>query len=263
LKYSHGQQPNLQFAIHSLFVILAIFFLLSACISDQNRKLSPTVLPTESTPLVDIQTSTPVSSQVVSNFPTATSTSIQVTQITPQVSTPDLSNLKDPGENFEAWRPPVYPVPWIPSKQDHFFFHNPIAATDIDGAFSTYGYGDVFFKDVVHTGIDIPGAIGTPILAAGDGEIIYAGAGVYRGGNNILDDPYGNAVVIEHDFKYEGQALFTLYAHLDQILVEKGDQVKTGDKIGLMGNTGRTTGPHLHFEIRRGERARDPLNYLP
>ncbi len=237
----------------SLVLVGGIVILLTACSADGHGKPSSTSIPTKSTPLVEIETSTPVSSQVVSNFPTATSTPIQRTQITPQVSTPDLSNINDPGANFKAWRPPVYPVPWIPSVQDHFFFQNPIAATDIDGAFSTYGYGDVFFKDVVHTGIDIPGAIGTPILAAGNGVIIYAGSGVYRGGNNILDDPYGNAVVIEHDFKYKGQALFTLYAHLDQILVEEGDQVKTGDKIGLLGNTGKTTGPHLHFEVRLGE----------
>jgi murein DD-endopeptidase MepM/ murein hydrolase activator NlpD len=140
----------------------------------------------------------------------------------------------------------------MPSPQDHFYFASPIAAYAIDSAFSTYPYGGVFFKNVVHTGIDIPGDIGTPILAAGSGTVIFAGMGVYRQGSNVYDDPYGNAVVIEHDFSYQSQPLFTLYAHLDEIQVERGQYLDMGDQIGLMGDTGKTTGPHLHFEVRLG-----------
>jgi murein DD-endopeptidase MepM/ murein hydrolase activator NlpD len=199
--------------------------------------------------------SAPTETEVSLNLATLTPTSIPLLTptSTPLPVTPDFSGVTDPGKDFDAWRPPVYPVPWVPSPYDHFYFTNPIAAYDIDSAFSTYGYGDVFFDDVVHTGIDIPGDIGTPILAAGDGMVIYADMGIYRGGNNYYDDPYGKAVVIEHSFTYQGEPLFTLYAHLDEILVEKGQQVKAGELIGLMGKTGKTTGPHLHFEVRLGK----------
>ena len=76
---------------------------------------------------------------------------------------------------------------------------------------------------------------------------------MYRGGQDVFDDPYGKAIVIEHSFKYNGEALYTLYAHLDELLVVKGEVVQSGQKIGLMGNTGKTTGPHLHFEVRVGK----------
>ncbi len=218
-------------------------------ISDQDKSFTPTIVPLSSTP------SNPTETQVSLNLTTPTPTSVPDFSPTPSLipATPDFSFPPDPKGAFNAWRPPVYPVPWVPSIQDHFYFSNPIAAFDIESAFSTYGYGDVFFDDVVHTGIDIPGDIGTPILAAGAGKVIYAGQGVYRGGNNVFDDPYGKAVVIEHSFSFQGKPLFTLYAHLDEILVRVGQVVKSGERIGLMGKTGKTTGPHLHFEVRLGE----------
>jgi len=197
----------------------------------------------------------PTGTHISINLATHTPTSIPQHTPTPTTkpATPEFSLTQDPVDSFDPWRPPVYPVPWIPSPYDHFYFQNPIAADDIDTAFTTYGYGGVFFKDVTHTGIDIPGDIGTPILAAGSGTVVYAGQGIYRGGNYIYDDPYGKAVVIEHDFNYQGEPLFTLYAHLDEILVEKDQFLNAGDQVGLLGNTGKTTGPHLHFEVRLGE----------
>ncbi|MCJ7734467.1 MAG: M23 family metallopeptidase [Anaerolineales bacterium] len=187
----------------------------------------------------------------------ATHTPTAIPELSPTPSpipaTPDFSISLDPQKAINPWRPPVYPVPWLPSPHDHFYFSNPIAAFDIKPAFSTYSYGDVFFENVVHTGIDIPGDLDTPILAAGEGRVIYAGLGVYRGGSNVYDDPYGKAVVIEHSFSYQGQPLYTLYAHLDEILVVEGQNVKSGERIGLMGKTGKTTGPHLHFEVRLGK----------
>jgi murein DD-endopeptidase MepM/ murein hydrolase activator NlpD len=198
----------------------------------------------------------PTDTQVSLNLSTSTPTFIPELSQTPSPipAAPDFSAAENPQRSLNPWRPPAYPIPWVPSRYDHFYFAPPISAFDIDSAFSTYGYGGVFFDNVVHTGIDIPGDIGIPILAAGDGTVIYAGQGAYRGGNNLYsDDPYGKAVIIQHDFSYRGEALFTLYAHLDQIKVSKGQQVKAGDQIGQMGNTGRTTGPHLHFEVRVGK----------
>jgi murein DD-endopeptidase MepM/ murein hydrolase activator NlpD len=238
-------------------LFLAAILLLSACSQDIGfpSAKQDTATPTIYTPAASFTPSEPTETYVSLNLTTLTPTAVPEISSTPEPipSTPDLSNPSDPQKSFTAWRPPVYPVPWVPSPQDHFYFSNPIAAYAIDPAYSTYGYGDVFFEDVIHTGIDIPGDIGTPILATGDGKIVYAGFGVYRGGSDIFDDPYGKAIVIEHSFGYQGESLFTLYAHLDEILVEKGQAVTAGDQIGLLGETGKTTGPHLHFEVRVGK----------
>ena len=237
--------------------VIALMFLLplNACYPSTGLPVPATVTPSVDSPPASFTPSEPTETHVIQNLATMTPTIELKISPTPESepSTPDFSIPPNSVRTRIAWRPPVYPVPWVPSPQDHFYFSNPIAAYDIEPAFSIYAYGDVFFDDVVHTGIDIPGDIGTPILAAGDGKVIHAGSGLYRGGVDILDDPYGISVVIEHSFGYQGEPLFTLYAHLDEVQVQEGQQIKTGDQIGLMGETGKTTGPHLHFEVREGK----------
>jgi len=98
-----------------------------------------------------------------------------------------------------------------------------------------------------HPGIDFGVPSGTPIKAAADGVVTVAGS--YGG--------YGNAVMINH-----GNGTVTLYGHLSEIKVEEGKEVKQGDVIGLSGNTGRSTGPHLHFEIRENGQPVDPSLYI-
>jgi murein DD-endopeptidase MepM/ murein hydrolase activator NlpD len=158
---------------------------------------------------------------------------------------------EEPPPLTSAWRPPLYPVPWAKAPQDHFYFIRPIAADDINWPLWDYRYGGMFFENVVHTGIDIVTRIGTPVVAAGSGKVIWAGSGLYRGVNDP-DDPYGLAIAIQHDFSYHGEALYTIYGHLDRIDVVWGQIVKAGDPLGLSGNTGQVTGPHLHFEVRVG-----------
>ena len=232
-------------------ILVITVTLLSGCQAEDAA--NPT--PSPDLPVPTETSSIPTDTQVSLNLATPTLTPVPELSPTPAppLSTPEFSFPPDPRNNIDPWRPPVYPVPWIPSPQDHFYFLNPIAAFDIKAAYSNYGYGDVFFENVVHTGIDIPGDIGTPILAAGEGKVVYAGQGIYRGGNNVYDDPYGKAIVIQHSFSYQGEPLYTLYAHLDEILVVEEQEVKAGEKIGYMGNTGKTTGPHLHFEVRLGK----------
>jgi murein DD-endopeptidase MepM/ murein hydrolase activator NlpD len=151
-----------------------------------------------------------------------------------------------------AWRPPLYPIPWAPTPYDHFYFARPIAADEVNWPVADYRYGGVFFEDVVHTGVDIPAEKGTPVLAAGSGTIVWAGYGVYRGGYDVTD-PYGLAVTIRHDFGYQGQELYTIYGHLDRVDVAEGQHVESGEILGLVGETGKVTGPHLHFEVRLGQ----------
>jgi murein DD-endopeptidase MepM/ murein hydrolase activator NlpD len=100
-----------------------------------------------------------------------------------------------------------------------------------------------------HEGIDLPAPIGTPVFAAADGRVVYAGSGV-RG--------YGNLVVIKH-----AGDLLTAYAHNSILLVSQGQPVRAGDRIALVGQSGHATGPHLHFEVRSGQIPRDPMSYLP
>lgn len=99
-----------------------------------------------------------------------------------------------------------------------------------------------------HDGIDLSAPVGTAIGAAGSGAVIYAG-----------EQPgYGAIVILRH----EG-GLVTLYAHCSALLVEEGASVKAGQPIARVGQTGRSTGPHLHFEVREGTRPRNPLLFLP
>lgn len=150
-----------------------------------------------------------------------------------------------------AWRPPLYPTPWAPTPQDHFYFARPIAADEVNWPLADYRYGGVFLPDVVHTGIDIPAEIGVPVLAAGSGRVVWAGYGLFSGSED-LTDPYGLAVAIRHDFGYQQEYLFTVYGHLSRVDVARGQQVQAGEVVGLTGETGKVTGPHLHFEVRVG-----------
>jgi murein DD-endopeptidase MepM/ murein hydrolase activator NlpD len=99
-----------------------------------------------------------------------------------------------------------------------------------------------------HDGIDIAAPEGTQVAAAAAGTVIYAGE----------QSGYGAIVIVRHD-----GGLVTLYAHNSRLLVDEGAHVRRGEPIARVGQTGRTTGPHLHFEVREGTRPRNPLLYLP
>lgn len=99
-----------------------------------------------------------------------------------------------------------------------------------------------------HDGIDIPAPRGTPIVAVDNGTIVYS--------DNTIRG-YGNMIVVAHS-----DEIFTVYAHNRKNKVEKGDRVKKGQMIAELGNTGRSTGPHLHFEIRVKNKVRNPARFL-
>src|SRR5262249_50694788 len=98
-----------------------------------------------------------------------------------------------------------------------------------------------------HAGVDISGEIGDPVFAAGDGQVKEAG----------FDSERGNFIIIAHR-----NGLESWYLHLSKINVNQGDLVHRGDAIGKMGNTGRSTGPHLHFQIVLRNEPVNPLRYL-
>ena len=99
-----------------------------------------------------------------------------------------------------------------------------------------------------HDGIDIAAPEGTPVVAAAAGTVVYTGR----------QSGYGAIVILRHQ-----DGLVTLYAHNSEVLVKEGDRVEAGAPIARVGQSGRTTGPHLHFEVRQGTRPRNPLFYLP
>jgi murein DD-endopeptidase MepM/ murein hydrolase activator NlpD len=164
-------------------------------------------------------------------------------------------NLPTPGgEPVSAWRPPQYPVPLALGEFDHFYLARPIAADVINWPIADYRYGGTMLTpNVTHTGVDIPSQAGTPVLAAGPGTVTWAGWGLFSGTPDNITDPYGMAVAIRHDFGYHGQPLYTIYAHMRAVDVAVGQWIDTGTPIGEVGDTGRTTGPHLHFELRIGK----------
>ncbi|MGZ4713446.1 MAG: M23 family metallopeptidase, partial [Acidimicrobiia bacterium] len=105
----------------------------------------------------------------------------------------------------------------------------------------------IFHTMRMHTGIDIGAGYGAPVRAAATGTVVVAG--VISG--------YGNAIVIDH-----GNGLATLYGHLSRFSVHQGVHVTVGQTIGAVGNTGNSTGPHLHFEVRINGTPVDPMPYL-
>ncbi len=112
---------------------------------------------------------------------------------------------------------------------------------------SRYGYRRTAFGSEQHQGYDIAGRYGSPIVATADGTVTYAG----WSGN------YGNLVEIEHGYGWS-----TAYGHCAKIVVKVGDRVKRGQVIAFIGSTGRSTGPHVHYEVRVNGKTVNPRYYL-
>jgi murein DD-endopeptidase MepM/ murein hydrolase activator NlpD len=156
------------------------------------------------------------------------------------------------------WKPPplIPPISRDPQGRDHYWFIRPVDSNANNRGLFYYPYGSDGPNDEwrVHAGLDMPNPIGETVRAAGDGTVVWAADGLRTQGGSFQDTySYGNVVVIQHDFGYRGRPIFTLYAHLALTNVVAGQRVQAGDVIGLVGNTGRVTGPHVHFEVRLGE----------
>lgn len=126
----------------------------------------------------------------------------------------------------------------------------PVSNKDLTRIGSYFGTRmDPFYKvKKFHEGVDFTAPVGTEIYASGNGVVIKTGRNF--GG-------YGNQVIIDHGYTYT-----TLYAHLSKILVRPGEKVKRGQIIGLVGNTGKSTAPHLHYEVRKNQRPINPIYFF-
>lgn len=124
----------------------------------------------------------------------------------------------------------------------------PVLNKDLTRVASGYGWRNdpIYHTRRFHAGMDFTAPIGTDVYATGNGSVSFIG---WKQG-------YGNCVIINHGFNYE-----TLYAHLSKSLVKKGQKVTRGDVIARVGNTGKSTGPHLHYEVHYKGKALDPRNF--
>ena len=169
------------------------------------------------------------------------------------VAAPEAAGLVDA---HLALVPPTLtatPIPCDPLSADycitsgHFLFQRPIHLPDNETVDLTYLYASTSNgKRDPHHGVEYQNPFGTSVFAAADGEVVFADTDKktkFSPWNNF----YGNVIVIRH-----ANDMFTLYAHLSEILVQVGDKVHAGDEIGKVGQTGGATGSHLHFEVRTG-----------
>jgi murein DD-endopeptidase MepM/ murein hydrolase activator NlpD len=126
----------------------------------------------------------------------------------------------------------------------------PVSNEDINRVASGFGYRiDPIYKTVkMHAGLDFSAPQGTPIYATADGVVKQAG---FSGGG------YGNHVVINHGYGYE-----TLYGHMVRVKARRGQRVKRGEVVGYVGSTGKSTGPHLHYEVHKNGRKLDPVYFF-
>lgn len=150
------------------------------------------------------------------------------------------------GREASAALPPPRPAPGSPGapsqRADDFVWPA--------GGPITTRFGEVGpYSPRGHQGIDVGAPMGSPVVAAAGGKVTLAGD---RG------DGYGTQVLIQHP-----GGLQTRYGHLSRLLVGIGDQVAAGQRVGLVGSTGYSTGPHLHFEVIQDGGLRDPLGFLP
>lgn len=120
----------------------------------------------------------------------------------------------------------------------------PVFMVPSSGRYSSY-YGERWNK--MHKGVDIAAPIGTAIKAAEGGKVTFSG----------VKGSYGNCIIVKHKNGYE-----TVYGHISKLISKVGDTVNKGDIIAEVGNTGRSTGPHLHFEVKKNGTHADPMTYL-
>ena len=126
----------------------------------------------------------------------------------------------------------------------------PVSNKDLRHVASGFGtrIDPVYKVPKFHAGLDFAAPSGTPIYATADGTVTEAG---YNAGG------YGNCVVINHGYGYE-----TLYGHMYRVKAKRGQRVKRGEVIGYVGSTGKSTGPHCHYEVHRGKNPVDPVYYF-
>jgi len=205
-------------------------------------------------PTVVIPSDTPTSAptQTLTPMPAATFTETDVTLST---ETKPVATSVLPAPTGIPGAASPQPVSPALLRIEHYLLERPIAqeANLTHWLDRTYPYGSTQLGErEVHTGVEFVNRRFTPILAAAAGRVFFAGDdSATQFGPRF--DYYGNLVVLAHSFTApDGQAVYTLYAHMQDIAVQTGQQIEAGDRLGRVGDSGIAVGPHLHFEVRVG-----------
>lgn len=186
-------------------------------------------------------------------------------QATKEADTGSTSQVS-PGETstpIPTYTPPSSPEP---ASWEHLWFDRPVPQGSTVWTDKAYPYGTTRGGSLrPHHGVEFNVPANTDVMAVADGTVSISGDdGVQLLGDST--DFYGTVVVIEHNFLFEGQPVYTLYGHLSEIFVEEGQQVKAQDVIARSGSSGVADGAHLHFEVRVGDNdyqsTRNPLLWL-
>lgn len=261
-----------------LILVIALAGFLTSCRPSGPAAFAVTVPPTPTPAQVaqaqrsrssasDSVTLVPTLNRQPSRTPTATLTTIPTNTprptLTPTIArtpipinspTPRLSGspTDEEGTPPPTWTPP----PDDPATRidDHYYMYRPIDADFTNWVDRTYPYGGTQGGQLqTHHGVEFINTRGTPVLAVAEGKVVYAGEDQTQQFGPSTNY-YGRLVVIEHPFRAAGgEPVFSLYGHLERVLVETGEPVIRGQEIGLVGDAGVAYGPHLHFEVRVGD----------
>lgn len=271
MKYSRGVV---------FFILLGAIVVLVLMINPRPGPRDEGMPPSSAANVTIMQTNTPVVMPTPSLYPSQTVPSVTLPadvvlnpSVTPLAYSPmELQTIVPPetvlpgSTAVESWNPPALEGPLAYHPFDHYWLKRPVGPNNTNFGLGYYPYGsDGPRNDLrIHHGIDIANPVGVEVYAASKGTVVWADKGHLNEYESIT--AYGNTVVIEHDFGYNGQRVYTLYAHLSAYLVSKGEHVEAGQVIGLIGDTGQVTGPHVHFEVRVGRNSyyatRNPVLWM-
>ncbi len=183
-------------------------------------------------------------------LPTTVDTPIPAVEETEEPVEPPTSTIPSPTEPPSALTP-CYDE--ICTSSGSFLLARPIGPSGRNVVDPSYRFGELGRRRrEPHHGVYFLNSLGTPVIAAASGEVVVAGddhSKVY----GTYPDRYGNLVIIKHDLGVLSEPVYTLYAHLSEIMVDQGDFVEKGQEIGLAGMSGDIAGSTLHFEVRLGE----------
>lgn len=247
-----------------------------------------TLVPTEvvvltlPSPLVSTPSATPVPTETLpptatltpSTTPTASKTPRPTITLTPTVTlTPSVTPEREYACDDPGW--PGYDRFWL-SEDDwplpkaepetHFWLGKPLPPGVGRLLYNkTYPYGWDAYGLLLHNAVDVAAGFGTPVLAVADGTVIFARDDEDER-HGWRCDWYGKFVTIEHDEKWQGHPVYSLYGHVADIEVEEGERVERGKQVATVGVGGAATAPHLHLEIRVGDNTffdtRNPVLWL-
>ena len=240
------------------FPLLIAVFVLAQC--RPAPALTPFPAAAPNTQLVHLRADTPIPTQTYPPvFITWTPAASPVINVPLPSEVPATSTPLSP---VPTWTPPAT---WTPPPtaageplSSHFLLGWPIANISVSALSRVYAYGSTYNGRLqVHHGVDLVYPLGTPLSAAAAGTVVYAGNDfVARFGPD--NNYYGYLVIIQHAFlSPEGQPVFTLYGHMQDVLVQAGQVLREGDMIGTVGQSGVARGPHVHLEVRVG----DPFDF--